>query len=95
MNFGQALESLKLGSRLAREGWNGKGMFVYLVKGSEVSVPNLRNEAMKHVGVNRATADKVNIGSHIDMSAADGSIVVGWLASQTDLLAEDWLIVLD
>lgn len=93
MNFGQALEELKQGNKVARHGWNEKGMFVYLVTGNEVSVPNLRNEALKHVGMNRATADKVKINSHIDMQAADGSIVVGWIASQTDMLAEDWEVI--
>lgn len=93
MNFGQAIEAIKEGKRVAREGWNGKGMFIYLVKGTTISVPNLRNEAMKHVGSNRATADSVRINSHIDMQAADDSIVVGWLASQTDMLAEDWVII--
>jgi len=93
MNFGQAIEELKAGKKVAREGWNGKGMFIYLVEGASVSVPNLRNEALKHIGMNRATADKVKINSHIDMQAADGSIVVGWLASQTDMLAEDWEVV--
>lgn len=94
MNFGQALESLKLGSKLARQGWNGKGMFIYLVQGTEVSVPNLRNEAWKHVGVNKATYDKVIVNSHIDMKTADGSITVGWAPSQSDMMAEDWVIVL-
>ncbi|HJV30776.1 MAG TPA: DUF2829 domain-containing protein [Bacillales bacterium] len=89
-DFSWALLRLKDGAKVARHGWHGKGMFVYLVQGNEVSVPNLRNEALKHVGMNRATADKVRINSHIDMKAADGSIVVGWLASQTDMLAEDW-----
>ena len=92
-DFGWAVEQLKNGKKVAREGWNGKGMFIYLVQGNEVSVPNLRNEALKHVGMNRATADKVKINSHIDMQAADGSIVVGWLASQTDMLAIDWTVV--
>lgn len=96
MNFGQALDSLKLGSKVAREGWNGKGMFVYLVKGTTVNAEKLRNEAMEHVGHMQQSEDTpVKICGHIDMKAADGSIVVGWLASQTDLLAEDWTIVLD
>lgn len=92
-DFGTALDLLKSGLKVARSGWNGKGMFIYLVEGTTISVPNLRNEAQKHVGVIKATADKVRINSHIDMYAADGSIVVGWLASQTDMLAEDWEIV--
>jgi hypothetical protein len=93
MNFSQALDKLKKGEKVARSGWNGKGMFIYLVQGNEISVPNLRNEALKHVGMNRATSEKVKINSHIDMQSADGSIVVGWLASQTDMLAEDWQVV--
>lgn len=91
MNFGHALEAMKLGSKVARSGWNGKGMFVYLVNGSIVN--QLHGEAAKHIG-QPAEGSAQNICSHIDMKAADGSIVVGWLTSQTDMLAEDWTIVL-
>lgn len=95
MNFGQAIEAMKTGNKVARQGWNGKGMFVYLVKGTQVKMEDLRNEAAtqleNHKDSNRGK--KVTINSHIDMKAADGSIVVGWLASQTDMLAEDWVIV--
>jgi hypothetical protein len=94
MNFGQALESLKLGSKVARAGWNGKGMFIYLVRGSILEAHELRKEAEKHVGESLPPFTDVKICSHIDMKAADGSIVVGWLASQTDMLAEDWVVVL-
>jgi hypothetical protein len=94
MNFGQAVESAKLGSAIAREGWNGKGMFVYFVEGTELEADLLRGAAATHVG-SRITKDEiVKINGHFDMKAADGSIVVGWLASQTDLQAEDWTIIL-
>jgi Protein of unknown function (DUF2829) len=93
MNFGQALELLKQGKKLARKGWNGKGMFIYLVRGTDLKASNLRNEAKEHVGKNLKPFDNVVINSHIDMKAADGSIVVGWLASQIDMLADDWEIV--
>jgi len=93
MNFAQALEALKTGKKVARHGWNGKGMFVYLVRGTVLEAFELRNEAETHVGENLPPYSHVKINSHIDMKAADGSIVVGWLASQTDLLAEDWEIV--
>ncbi|MCR8641384.1 DUF2829 domain-containing protein [Paenibacillus sp. N1-5-1-14] len=94
MNFGQALEALKEGKKVARESWNGKGMFIYHVEGSDVSPADLRGAAQKHVGfTKKSIADKVKINGHIDMKAADGSIVVGWLASQTDMLAEDWTVV--
>lgn len=94
MTFGQALENLKLGSKVARKGWNGKGMFIYLVDGREVLNSALRGEAFEHVAPLSEPCDDVKIQSHIDMKASDGSIVVGWLASQTDMLAEDWDIII-
>lgn len=93
MDFGQALNALKQGKKVARSGWNGRGMFIYLVKGTTVTAENLRNEALEHVGYLQPTEDTmVKINSHIDMKTADGSIVVGWLASQADMLADDWEI---
>jgi hypothetical protein len=93
MNFGEALQGLKAGEKAFRAGWNGKGMFIYLVKGTDVPSSRLRGEALDHVGYQGEGGDPVvTINSHIDMKAADGSIVVGWLASQTDMLAEDWSI---
>lgn len=96
LNFGQALESLKQGHRIARSGWNGKGMFVCLNKGShdfsEESAPGFT-----HIdGVKRELFDLGNTGTttrlpNLNMRAATGSTVTGWLASQTDLLAEDWI----
>lgn len=95
MTFGQALEYLKQGHKVARTGWNGKGMFIYLVNGTKVYYENLRNEAATHLQAhsdsNRGKTATIN--SHIDMKAADGSIVVGWLASQTDMLSEDWEVI--
>lgn len=95
MNFGQALEYLKRGNKVARNGWNGKGMFIYLVKGDIIPMESLRNEASEALNStsDRNRGKRVKINSHIDMKAADGSIVVGWLASQTDMLAEDWEVV--
>lgn len=91
MNFGLALEALKQGKKVTRKGWNGKGAFLYLTAGSTVPYSKLKPETQKAL----ITHDKstVQLNGHIDMKAADGSIVVGWLASQTDILAEDWEIV--
>jgi len=88
-DFGMALVALKRGKAVARKGWNGKGMFLTLQNGSEVDGKDMRNEPAKFYYGN----SRVKICPHIDMKAADGSYVVGWLASQTDMLAEDWLIV--
>lgn len=88
-DFGQALNLLKQGKAVARKGWNGKGMFLTYQPGSEVTGDMMRNEpAKKFYGSNA-----VKICGHIDMKAADGSYVVGWLASQTDMFAEDWMEV--
>jgi hypothetical protein len=83
MSFSQALICLKAGKRVARDGWNGKGMFVFLVPGStfRVNRPPL-------LGIYPEGAE-IRYHAHIDMRAADGTIVP-WLASQTDLLADDW-----
>lgn len=88
MDFGSALNALKAGLRVARSGWNGKGMYLYLTKGSHVE--SSRNNVLDEI-IEKNGACKIN--AHIDMKAADDSIVVGWLASQTDMLADDWFIV--
>lgn len=83
MNFGKAIEALKEGRRVAREGWNGKGMFLFLVPGSNFVVN--REPLLSIMGEGAV----VTYCPHIDMKTADGK-VVPWLASQTDMLAEDW-----
>ena len=89
LSFSEALYLLKKGERIARKGWNGKGMFLTLQNGSEVDGSLMRNDNAKSFYGD----SKVKICPHIDMKAADDSYVVGWLASQTDLLAEDWCVV--
>lgn len=86
MNFGQALEALKDGKRVARAGWNGKGMFLFLVAGSNFIVN--REPLLSIMG----EGAQVTYRPHIDMKDAEGK-VVPWLASQTDILADDWVIV--
>lgn len=86
INFGQALDLLKSGEKVARNGWNGKGMFIFLVGGSTFQVNRKPLLGIYPEGTT------INYLPHIDMRTADGSIVP-WLASQTDVLAEDWVIV--
>lgn len=88
LNFGEALALLKEGKKVARLGWNGKGMFIFLTEGRTVS--NNRERSFAHF-----PEDQVVLGSHIDMRAADGTYVSGWLASQTDMLANDWVEIQD
>ncbi len=86
MDFGKALTALKEGKRVARDGWNGKGMFIFLVNGSNFVVN--REPLLSIMG----EGAQVTYRPHIDMKDAEGK-VVPWLASQTDMLAEDWTIV--
>jgi hypothetical protein len=86
LTFSQALEFLKAGSKVARQGWNGEDMFIFLVDGSTFTV----NRAPL-LGIYPAGA-QIDYHAHVDMRTADGQIVP-WLCSQTDLLAEDWGIV--
>lgn len=86
MSFSEALLAIKEGFRVARAGWNGKGMFVFLVPGSTFKVSRPPLLGIYPVGT------EVNYHAHIDMKTADGQIVP-WLASQTDILAEDWGVV--
>lgn len=85
-DFGWALLQLRTGNKIAREGWNGKGMFIFLVQGSQFKVnrPPL-------LGIYPEGTD-INYRPHIDMKTADGSICV-WTASQSDILADDWLLI--
>lgn len=94
MTFSEALDAMKLGHRVAREGWNGKGMFVWINPGS---YPNDGRDQSHVNGVSFEFFERGDKDTSVrmpcfNMRAADGSTVVGWLASQTDMLAEDWVL---
>jgi len=89
MNFGQVIEGLKEGNCYARSGWNGNGMCIYLEKGSSPYRETMINSVdgrLFELGDDGTSTRMPNI----NMLAADNSTVTGWLASQTDMLAEDW-----
>ncbi len=85
MNFSSALACIKLGDKLQRAGWNGKGMFIFLVPGSTFTV---NRQPLLGIYGEGAVA---TYHAHIDMLTAD-ALIVPWLASQTDILADDWQI---
>jgi len=89
--FEWAISCLKKGHRVARSGWNGKGMYLAIQKGSTIPAEHARGGVAKCVADDGA--DEVVINDHIDMKTADGSVCVGWLASQSDMLAEDWIVL--
>jgi hypothetical protein len=83
MNFGQALEALKEGHKVARKGWNGKNQYIELASGIRYvngagEVVNAQHEA---------------IGNRAIAFVGTSGVQMGWLASQADMLAEDWVIV--
>jgi hypothetical protein len=93
MDFGGAIRALKAGKKVARVGWNGKGMWLAYTPGSEFPAEHAKaNHAAAH-RAKEAPDENVRLLPHIDMRAADGSMVIGWLASQTDMLSDDWMVV--
>ena len=83
MDFSEALRLVKAGGRVARAGWNGAGMFVFLVPGSRFNVN--REPLLSILG----EGTPVEYRGHLDLKATDGTIGV-WTPSSTDMLAEDW-----
>lgn len=107
-DFGTAICALKQGKKVARKGWNGKGMYLYLKQGYPVNgrlYPSDHGEVLPNEnpdGTPNVTQCKSGqMLSHIVMKTAGDSQYWGsgysdyvpWLASQTDMLAEDWEIV--
>lgn len=86
MSFGMAIEAAKLGKRIARKGWNGKGMYVFLA-----------DEVAFHTDADISEFEDTGVPvlNCLCMRTADRSICPGWLASQADMLADDWVIVED
>lgn len=84
LSFGLAIEAMKMGRAVAREGWNGKEMFLYYVPANEYAVTT--EIARSYFG------DTVPYGAYIALKTMQGN-VVPWLASQTDMLTDDWYIV--
>lgn len=93
MTFGLALEALKLGKKVARIGWNGKCMWLSLSGPyTWVEFDRLWSKNNRDWAEQQPTRG-ANVLPSITMKTADDKILMGWLASQTDMLAEDWVIV--
>lgn len=83
MNFGHAIELLKLGCKMARKGWNGKSQYVELA--TNISYKNANGEIIN--------CEHEAIGNKALAFVGTSGVQIGWLASQADMLAEDWHIV--
>ncbi len=88
-DFGTALSALRAGARVTRQGWNGKGQYVALQPGYPEGVP-ANAQTAKVTGL--APGAKVVIRPYLVFKPVDDSLVP-WVASQSDLLADDWYTV--
>lgn len=86
MSFSVALGFIKEGHKMCRSGWNGKGMYVVLQKGYPDGIPINKNTS-NATGLPEGTICKFR--PYLMMRDAQGCFVP-WLASQTDILADDW-----
>jgi hypothetical protein len=93
-NFGTALEALKQGKRVARQGWNGKNMFLFLLPAGTIPTKSIQDPALREViETEIGFGETFEALGSIRMFTADKKILTGWLASQTDMLSEDWVIL--
>ena len=83
MNFGDAIKAVKEGKKIQRAGWNGKNQYVELA-----TCISYRNAAGEIVNVNHDA-----IGNQALAFVGTSGVQLGWLASQADMLAEDWKVV--
>lgn len=83
MDFGQAIQLLKKGAKVQRAGWNGKNQHIELA--TCISYKNINDETIN--------AEHESIGNKAIAFVGTSGVQLGWLASQADMLAEDWIIV--
>lgn len=95
LSFDDAIALMKQGYPVARAGWNGRGMCIYFTTGSIDAdldeVPDMVSGIPSRY-FQRGDSETITRLPHLSMINADGHIVTGWLASQTDMLAEDWMV---
>ena len=91
MNFGEAVAALKNGKKVARAGWNGKGMFLWLKPAVTIKADWCKDPLLKNLA--EANGGEVEALGTICMKTADNKVLTGWLASQTDMLSEEWMVV--
>lgn len=91
MNFGKAIEALKQGKKVARKGWNGKNMFLWLKPAAIVKAEWCKDPMLKAIA--ESNGGEIPALGTICMLTAQKEIRSGWLASQSDMLAEDWEVI--
>ena len=91
LTFGAAIEALKQGKKVTRMGWNGKSMYLWLKPATTIKAEWCKDAMLKEI-VDANGGEAEALGT-ICMKTADNKILTGWLASQTDMLSEDWMVI--
>jgi hypothetical protein len=90
-DFGQAIRLMKRGHKVARQGWNGKDMWIALGQGNPaLAAESFWNEHTRAFA--ESNGGSAEVLPYILFKTADNKVLMGWLASQTDILSEDWVI---
>ena len=95
MDFGDAIRALKSGKKVSRKGWNGRGMFLWLKPQTAIKAEWCKDEMLKSL-VEQNGGEILGLGTvcmYTHDSSGRKAILTGWLASQSDMLSEDWVIV--
>lgn len=93
MSFGHAIAAMKAGHKVARAGWNGKDMWIALSCDGTMEVDSDNFWSPHNADFAKENGGSATVLPSITMKTATGEILMGWLASQTDMLADDWMIV--
>lgn len=95
MTFGEAIEALKKGMKVARAGWNGKDMFLWVKPSTTIQSDWCKDGLLKEI-CDKNGGEILGLGTicmYTHDSTGRRAILTGWLASQSDMLLEDWMIV--
>lgn len=88
MDFGEALRALKTGKRVTREGWNGQGLWIAYMPGTTIPDAMVNARTKKFV-----PPGDLKVGGYLAMWTGHHGWQPGWVASQSDMLGDDWVIL--
>ena len=91
LDFGGAINALKEGKKVSRNGWNGKGMFLWLKPDAVVKAEFCKEHFLKELA--EQNGGEISELGTICMYTAKKEVLTGWLASQTDMLSDDWYVI--
>ena len=90
MNFGQALEAIKEGKKVTRTGWNGRGMYLWLLPKADIQKSWIKDPMLLSL-YEELNVEVLTCEAAIRMKTAQGTVLTGWQPTQVDMLSEDWV----